>query len=280
MLRNALRHRHCLVSLFFVGVLSIILACGVIASHVRTFSVKRDTAVLIGTSLPELRTSVALLRSTVEAETLFARQARSAREEQAAAYIFPSGSPVPRAVLTLEQLSLALRDSTNGQFSLGSLTFSSKTENKGTHKILDGTAVMRGSFQDVARLLGVLSIGGDMMVRDALAPGVEEQFLRAIGTDQPLALRAAQDFLYLDLLEYALSPDLVEQGALSGVSDALRPTLRQMLLQGGLAEVRTALGPVAERLKERNVWPIPLIQVTSLSREGSEFRVGLGLLSR
>jgi hypothetical protein len=280
MLPNALRHRHVSVSCFFVGTLCIILACGVIASHVQTFGVKRDTAVLIGTSLPKLRTSVALLRSTVEAEELFARQARSAREEQASAYILPGGSPVPRAVLTLEQLSLALRDASQGQFSLQSLTFASTSENRGTHKTLDGTAILRGSFQDVARLLGVLSIGGDMMVRDALMPGVEEQFLHIIGTDQPLALRAAQDFLYLDLLEYALSPDIAEQGALSGVSDAVRPDLRQMLLQGGLAEVRSALGPVATRLKERNVWPTPLIQVTSLKRQESQFTVGLRLLSR
>lgn len=267
-------------ALFGLGVLMIILSCGFIASHVRTFDVKRDTAVMIGTALPELRTSVALLRSSVEAEQLFARQARAAREEQASAYVFPSGSPVSRAVLTIEQLALALRDASNGRFTLVSIGFPSQTQNHGTHKSLDGTAVFRGSFQDTARLLGVFSMAGDMMVRDALSPGTEEKFLTLIGEDEPLALKAAQDFLYLDLLEYALSPDIAEQGALSAVSDALRPDLRQLLLIGGLSDVRMGLTPVAKRLQERKVWPLPLIEVTDIVREGETYRVGLRLISR
>lgn len=280
MLPEFLRHRRLGVVLFSAGVLSIILACGTIASHVRTFSLKRDTAVMIGTSLPKERTSVMLLRSSVEAEQLFARQARSAREEQAAAFVLPSTSPIPRAVLTLEQLSLALRDASNGQFSLVSVNFSSTSTNLGTHKTLPGTAVIDGSFQDVARVLGTLSVAGDLMVRDALSPGVEEQFLETVGVDQPAALKAAQDFLYLDLLDYALTPDMAEQAALGSVSESVRADLRQLLLQGGLADVRAGLSPVAKRLKERKVWPLPLINVTSLTREGTRYTVGLELLSR
>jgi len=268
------------MTLFVLGILFTILACGLIASHVRTFSLKRDTAVMVGTALPELRTSVSLLRSSVEAERLFARQARAAREEQADAFVFPLSSPVPRAVLTFEQLSLALRDASDGHFSLLSLSFPSKTENHGTHKTLGGVAVFDGSFQDVSRLLGALSMAGDMMVRDALAPGVEAEFLRMISTDDPMTLKAAQDFLYLDLLTYALTPDIVEQGALSGVSDALRPDIRQMLLMGGLSDVRAGLSPVAKRLKERNIWPLPLIEVTNVSRKGKRYTVGLNVLSR
>jgi len=266
--------------LFAIGCVSAILACGLVASYVRTFELKRDTAVLVGTSLPELKTSVALLQSSVEAERIFARQARAAREEQAAAYVLPATSPVPRGVLAIEQLSLALRDASNGGFSLRSLSFSPGTENHGTHKTQKGTLVVDGAFSDVAKLLGALSIGGDMMVRDALDEGVEQEFLRTVGTDEPLALKAAQDFLYRDLLEYASVPDIAEQGALSTVSDFARADLRSMLLAGGLSSVRESLGPVASRLKERKVWPLPLIDVASIDRTGDRYTVTLELQSR
>lgn len=268
------------VLLFVVGCVSIILASGIVAEHVRSFGLKRDTAVMIGLSLPELKNSVALLRSSVEAERVFARQARAAREEQAAAYVLPATSPVPRAVLAIEQLSLALRDSSNGAFTLMSLSFPAKIENHGTHKTLAGIALIDGSFQNVARLLGAFSMAGDMMVRDAISLETEEAFLRQVGVDEPLALKAAQDFLYLDLLEYASAPDIAEQGALSSVSDAVRPDLHALLLEGGLAAVREGLSPVASRLKERKVWPLPLVEVTSVSRKGTRYTVGLRLLSR
>lgn len=268
------------VILFAVGCVSIILASGIIAEHVRSFGLKRDTAVMIGTSLPNLKNSVALLRSSVEAERVFARQARAAREEQAAAYVLPATSPVPRAVLAIEQLSLALRDSSSGKFTLMTLSFPAKTENHGTHKTLAGSALLEGSFQNVARLLGAFSMAGDMMVRDALSIETEEAFLRQVGADEPLALKSAQDFLYLDLLEYASAPDIAEQGALSSVSDAVRPDLHALLLEGGLAAAREGLGPVASRLKERKVWPLPLIEVTSIVRKNDRFTVGLRLMSR
>ena len=263
---------------FILGILFVVVACGILASHARLFSVKRDTAVMIGTQLPELKSSVALLQASVEAEGLFAERALAAREEQASAYVFPKDSPVARTVSLLQETVLGLKGS--GSLALVKISFGRKAEDHGSVKTTQGIAVFRGSFQDIANVLTVLGYSGDMMVRDVLPVQDQQAFLREAERSAPLSLKTCEDFLYLDLVEYASAPDKAEGRLVADAPNDAMLQIRSALLQAGLASVRSALGPVASRLKTRELWPMPLLRVDSVARDADTWTVTLTAFSR
>lgn len=266
------------VAAFVAGVMLSIAACGMLASHASLFSQKRDTAVMIGTQLPELKTAVALLHANVEAERMFADQALSAREEQAAVYILPDGSPTARTVLTVQEISRAL--ASGGDFALEKLTFDPKPKDQGSVTKTVAHATFRGSFQTMARMLAVLGFGGDMVIRDVLSPADQDAFLRQVEATAPLSLRRAEDFLYLDLMQYAADPDKSEQRMLEDVPTEAVSDLRATILGAGLGTVRAAFSGIAGGLYEKSLWPIPLMKVTSLKRSGDRWAVDFVVFSR
>ena len=263
---------------FTVGILLSIGACGVLASHARLFSQKRDTAVMIGTQLPQLKSTVSLLSASVEAERIFAEQSLTAREEQASVYVLPDGSPAPRTVKTLQEISRSLSD--NGDFVLEKLTFDAVPQDQGNFKTLKARAVIRGSFQKTARLLGVLGFGGDMVVRDTLSPAVQEEFLRQIEATAPLSLKRAEEFLYTDLMQYAANPDKNEQRMLEDIPTAAVSDIRATLLGAGLASVRSAFVGIASGLFEKGLWPMPLMNVQTVERNGDRWEIEFLVFSR
>lgn len=266
------------VLLFGVGILLSIGACGVLASHIGLFSQKRDTAVMIGTQLPELTSEVALLSANVEAEKMFATQALAAREEQASVYILPDGSPVPRTVKVLQEISRTIGQ--DGHFVLEKLTFDPASKDQGGYRTFIAHAVFRGSFQNTARMLAILGFGGDMMVRDVLSPEAQNTFLRFIESTAPTALRRSEDFLYLDLMQYAAQPDKSEQRMLEDLSVSAASDIRAMLLDAGLASVRSAFDDIASGLFEKGLWPMPLMNVRSLERSGDRWIVEFAVFGR
>ncbi len=263
---------------FIAGMLLAIGACGMLASHASLFSRKRDTAVMIGTQLPELKSTVSLLSANVEAERIFAEQVLSAREEQASVYILTDGSPAPRTVKTLQGISRLF--GIDGDFVLEKLTFDSAPKDFGSFKTLTAHAVFRGSFQKTARMLAVLGFGGDIMVRDTLSPAVQDAFLRQIEASAPLSLNHAEDFLYLDLMLYAANPDKSEQRMLEDVPSSTVSDIRATLLNAGLASVRSAFVGIASGIFEQRLWPMPLMKVRNLQRTGDRWIVEFAVFSR
>lgn len=275
----SLRHRQLLsVGAFFLGLTLAAVATGLLASHTRLFSQKRDTAVMVGTELPDLKSSVALLRVSVEAERYFAAEAMAAREEQASVFILPDTSPAPRTVSAMQELAAAI--GVDGGLALEKLTFDPKSVDKGSTKSLGAHAVLRGTYQGVARLLGVLGFSGDMMVRDVLSTQTQEDFLRRIEAASPASLKSAADFLYLDLVQYAADPDSFERRIFQDVSADAAADIRAVLLEGGLMQVRSALGGVAQSLKKGDAWPLPLLAVDRLTRDGDRWTLDFTVFSR
>lgn len=263
---------------FCTGLVLFMVACGVIASHARLFTQKRDTAVMIGSQLPVLKSTVALLSASVDAERAYSLQALAAREEQASAYILPGVSPVSRVVSALQEIVIGL--DRGDELTLESQTFASTPKDTGSIKETSGTVVLQGSFRAVAELLMVIGYGGDMMVRDVLSVEDQQKFLEQVEVSAPLSLQAAEDFLYLDLVEYASSPDSAEQSILPDAQPDVVDAVRSFLLQAGLAGVRSALSHVAPHLKERKLWPLPLMRVQSIVRDGNRWTVQMIAYSR
>lgn len=266
--------------LFGLGVLLIVLATWLLVSHMRIFSLKRDTAVMIGTGLPERRSGVALLAANVEAERMFQQEALAAWEEQASVYVLPDRSPVPRALRAMQETVLVLSREAGLSLSALSITFDTKTVDHGSVKTLRGKSTLRGNYQAVARFLGVLSFSGDMMIKDAFTPEAQEAFLRQVESSAPLSLGAAESFLYLDLLQYAANPDQAEQRMLQDMPTGVLADTRAFVLENGAADIRRVFEGIASRLRDKEVWPFPLMRIDHVVRSGDQWTVEFTLFSR
>ncbi len=251
-----------------------VIACGLLVNHTRTFTLKRDTAVMIGTTLPELKASVALLSANMQAEQRFAENALGAREEQATVYVLPTGQAAARAVQSLNAIASALT-SAGGTVAVSRLTFAPASVDRGSIRTLGADLQLTGNFRSVARFLGILGYSGTMMVRDALSDEATDTFLRQMETLSPLSLNAAENFLYTDLLAYAAAPDQAEQLMLSDLAAEAQADIRSFLLQAGLARIRSAFSGIAPDLRDLRVWPLPLVSVQSMTRNGDQWNVAL-----
>jgi hypothetical protein len=269
------------LTLFAMGAVLTVIACALLALHVQRFQAKRDTAMMIGSTLPALKSDVALLQATVEAEELFARVALASKEEQVRAYVLPEGSPVPRFTKALQETVLAIGAITGSSLSLERIKVDPASLPKvGGVTPIKAEIVLRGSFFSVARLLAVLATSGQMTVRDALTPAGQDLFLRIIEEQAPLSLKAAQELLYTSVINYAAHPDLSEQAVMAEVPAATLTDVRSTLLTAGLATLRTTFQDLGAVLAARDVWPLPLMSVESLSRNGDQWTVGVVMYRR
>lgn len=263
------------VVLFGLGMLLSVIACGLLVAHARTFGLKRDTAVMIGTTLPALQSSVTLLNANREAEQFFAEHALSSREEQASIEVLPKGPGNARAVRALHEIALAINKSNDKALAISTISFDSAPINHGSYATVGAHLQLRGSFASVGRFLAVLSYSGDMMVRDVLGDEAAEQFLRQVEADSPLALKRSADFLYLDLLQYAVDPDQAEHLLLQDMPTESRADLRSFLLRSGLAQVRSIFDSIAGALRDTHIWPLPLVAIDHLEQNGDQWNVDL-----
>ncbi len=266
--------------LFSCGIVLSVVACGLIAAHTRSFSLKRDTAVMIGTTLPELRSSVALLRANTEAEQLFAQNARIAREEQASVYILPEGPAASRVVDALTTIATALGKEMKSDGSMSSLTFDTTVMDHGSYKTVGAHLTIRGDRHFLARFLTILSFGGDMMIRDVLTEDDIDRFLRLVEADSPLSLKDAEDFLYTDLLQYLAHPEHVEQALWKDISPEAQSDLKTFLLTSGLPSAKMAFGSLVSAMNTKRVWPLPLLSIDALSHDADRWLIDVTLYRR
>ncbi|MDD5055157.1 MAG: hypothetical protein PHZ00_02715 [Candidatus Peribacteraceae bacterium] len=264
------------IGLFLLGILLTVITCGILGGSVDLLSRKRDTALTIGTSLPELTSSVTLLRATVAAERLFTEQSLLSQEEQAAAYVLPERSPVPRFVRSAQAIVAAI----GGGLKIETMTFDKPTGPEQGIRNYPGRIVLRGTYQDVARFLGILGLSGKALIRDVLPATVSRSYLAFIEETSPLALKDAVRFLFTDLLAYAAAPDQMEKQALRDLPANVLPDVRSLLLQGGLSHVRASLSAVAPSIRNAETWPLPLVTVTQLDRDGDRWTVEVTVMGR
>lgn len=259
---------------FALGCVAFLVACGLLVSYAQLFGLKRDTALMIGTTLPEKKAAVALLKANTEAEELFQSESLASREEQAQVYVLPLGSPGPRIADVVSEVVRTIHSTPGATLSLQTLTIGAPVD-QGKQKAFSVHIVLRGSFQSVSRLLQILDIGGQMLVRDAISESAREQFLSQVEESAPLSLKGATDFLYLDLLAYAALPDALEEQSLKDIPADILASVRAQLLKAGLAGVRSAFDGIAQDLRDRRIWPLPLLSVQSMTRAGDTWTVGM-----
>jgi hypothetical protein len=271
--------RHAGVALFLAGAFLVVVSAGLLARHAAAFSGKREHAVEIGSALSIKHSTVTLHAAQLEAERAFVRGALTAREEQAEVYVLPDTSPVPRMVKALDELSRILTKA-GSEVHVDRIVFDASPEDHGTFKSLRGTTVFHGSYQSVARLLGLLSFSGDMMLKDVLPASVQETLLQDIEAAAPLSLRAAHDFLYLDLLQFALDPSRQEDQMFADVPPEVVLDMKAFLIEQGTGPLRTTFEGIAPAIKASSIWPLPLVRVERVVRHGADWEVTMVVYMR
>ncbi len=267
------------ISGFVVGILLSVTACGLLAVHAGSFSLKRDTAVMIGTTLPELRSAVVLLRANREAEQFFTQHALASLEEQASVYVFPDVPSASRAILSVQTIVQSLPPACRS-LKLASLSFDPVTVDLGAYTTVRASMQMTGSYRCVARLLAILSFSGHMMVRDVLPSSTADALLATVESQSPLSLKTAEDFLFMDLLSYALQPDIAEASLFRDLSTAVKADLTGLLASSPLSVLRAAFDAVDASRFDHTVWPLPLLSVQHIVREGDLWTIDLQLYRR
>ncbi len=257
------------IGLFLLGVILTVIACGVLGNSTGLLSRKRNTALTVGTTLPELSSSVTLLRATVAAERAFTEQSLLSQEEQAQAYVLSDHSPVPRFVGSAQAIVSAI----GGGLAIEKIAFDNPVPAEKGIRTYAGHIVLRGTYQDVSRFLGILDLSGKALIRDVLPQETTQSFLKIVEESSPLALKDAVRFLYTDLFAYAAAPDQAEKQALRDLPASVLPDVRSLLLQGGLSQIRSSLSSVASSIHGADTWPLPLVTVTHVDRAGERWTV-------
>jgi hypothetical protein len=267
------------VASFVLGIVLAVMSCGLLAMHARSFALKRDTAVMIGTTLPELRSRTALLAAEREAERVFARTALSAREEQASVYVLPDRPSAERTITVLSALADAVSFGSSRASVLSTLFDESARDRKG-YRTVGMHLRIASDIPALIRFLAVLSYSGDMMVRDTLSPDAIKDLLRSVESKSPLALKAAQDFLYGDLPSSIAAADTAENFLPKDLPENANADIRAILARSGWAMARSILAPSITALRNPSVWPLPLTTVDRIVRDRDAWKVDLTLYRR
>jgi Tfp pilus assembly protein PilN len=277
MVRKALQHRFTLQhGAFAIGVILVAVALVLLTQFAASFSEKQTMAMTIGSELPALRSKVAMLDASVEAQRIYGGDADASREEQAQVYILPDEFDTAKAVRSLQEVALALEDG----IKLDGVTFAKDPIDSGTLQALPATVTIHGTAKQVARFLRVLDLSGKFTVRDALTAETVTKLLTQFEEVSPLSLKQAEQFLYVDLIVYASNPDEAESRMLKDINPSAAIDIRSFLLKSGLSDIRSILSDIALPLKDKRIWPLPLIKVLTVEQTGDKWVVGVELLKR
>ncbi len=261
---------------FGIGLCATAAALLLLIAHARIFSEKRDMALIIGTELPALRSRVALLEAGVEAQKIYGSEAAASREEQAQIFILPEEPDIARAVRSVQEITLAIKQG----LTVESISFGKTPSGTGALKALPGTIVLKGDAAHMARFLRILDLAGTFTVRDALTAGTASKFLADIQEASPLSLKNAEQFLHTDLITYAAQPDTTEDRMLQEIQPSAAVDIRTFLLKSGLADIRAVLSDIAASLRDKRVWPVPLLLVQSVEQVGDKWTLHIEIVSR
>lgn len=266
-------------TMLIVGLTLIVGSSLLLSTHASAFGTARTSAMTLGSALPSLRSQVALLESSVQARQIFGAEADAAREEQASIFILPKDPDTARMVSVLHAIAQALRED-GADITIDAITFDKQVMTSGDHRALPTTVSMHGNLASVSRLTSILKLAGVLSVSDALAPGAGKEFTQMVESMHTLSLPAAERFLALNLADYAAEPDGAESRLTQDLSIDDAVSLRTFLLKSGLSDVRLTLGEVATTLRDKCLWPMPLVHIDSLEGNGSVWTLKMGLLAR
>jgi hypothetical protein len=263
-------------SVFFgMGCLLVLLAVSLFTIRLADAASLRARSLQLGDRLTELKTSIALLTATIEAERFYGSTSREAFEEQASVYVLPERLDTARVIKLFSSLTRMVSVS-EAQCTVSRLTFDDREHGNGT-AFVPAHLTLSCNAAQTARILSILGYTGNMIVADALGSHASE-FLLMVQEKAPVSLSDAYTLLHTDIATYAASPEDSEGRLLGGfsVQDAL--DLKTFLLTSGLADARTVLAGPAEELKAARLWPLPLLSIDSMTFNGMQADISLKFL--
>ncbi|MBM3230906.1 hypothetical protein FJZ28_01105 [Candidatus Peregrinibacteria bacterium] len=275
---SALQLHPVLCYLSGAGLLSI--AALLMVLHVNTISRVRDVSVPIVSEIPQLERRLALLQEQTELTELHAATIVGSPEEHIRIFALPEQTDLGRLMAVFD----VVREVYGRE---GTLTEMSD--------IVMGDAVDKGNglraqtvslefiaHEDAMRsVLLLIRLAGLMTVGDALSEQERALLLQAVETENPAGIIALEEFLSVQLQDFAENPKLYEDQLLRSFStpaflNTFHAAIRSSLLREAQELLSSDLGGVLVRYK---LWPLQIMTVDTVSlRPGSApkwHRIGL-----
>jgi hypothetical protein len=263
MRRKARRRRqHIRAALFLsAGVGMLAISGSLLSTHASAVLSVREVSLPIVAQLPNMERRLATLSDQVEMAELNAAMRTGSLQERVNVFVLPEDIDFDRLLLTFDIVSQEL--AAEGIFTAitdVSITdpVASSEEGLDTRSVsLKFAAHERGvgAFLSLLRMAGLLTVG------DTLSD--EERRLLLVKTEEenPAGVVAIEQFLTLDLLEYAREPKTYEAQLLRSFSSpSFIKTLEDMLQSPLMRDVRRMLGGnIGKTLESYSLWPLPFM---------------------
>lgn len=256
------------------GCLLVLAALWLFTHQLASVTALRARSMQLGDRLTELKTSIAMLRATTEAERFYGSVSREAFEEQASVYVLPQKIDTARTIRMFSSLT-EMVSVPGSPCSVKKIIFDGNVQ-EGETSFIPTHVSLHCNAAQLERILGILGYTGKMIVADVLKDHAAD-FLLLVQEKAPVSLPDAYALLNANLLTYAASPEESE-GRLLGslpVQDAL--DVQSFLLQSGMSDVRAVLSGPASILKDKKVWPLPLLTVDRMTFDGGDALIDMKL---
>jgi hypothetical protein len=270
------------LSLVFVGSVLFLVSAFALRSHATALLLMREDALPLAADLTSLSQKLSLIQEQISLTEGSQAQTRASIREQLSTFVLPEKPNQARAVAVLDALQFALKQDTHlftsSSVQLGEVAVSQ------TNASLHALPIHTSFTVDEAGAKSLLlfeELSGALTVGDVLTSGQTSAFVRACTEGNPANAPALEQFLSLDLLLYARSPDSALQKLLGSVSssscsDVAHSTIRD----SKLTEAAKLLGgSFGETLRARNLWPMPFFvaRAVALRAEGDNVEVSMEL---
>jgi hypothetical protein len=258
-------------------------AGALVFTHAFTIRQVKEVGVPAAMLLPKMETRLLLLKDQLEAAELQEALRTGSAAEQLHTHVLPADLNLDRLLATFD----LLRDA----FQRDLLLFSLSPIHVGEPSPLPGADGIRAipvsleaevSEEGMDKLMLLLRLSGAMTVSDALTPSELSSLINLTEQENPAALTVLEQFLAVDLLQYAKQPEAYESQVLRSLtSEDFEIQFTELLKHSMLAKARYLYGgSIGDLLEAHNLWPAQMLGVRNVERTSlanGKFRLKLEL---
>lgn len=252
--------------LLTMGVVHLFAAALLFHQHLSVVHTVQDTAVPLLAQLPDLKQQSSVLAQQVELMELRSAVAVGSPTERVNSYVLPPELSAERVVASLETVLRTLEDadlaSKKTDVHLG------ETVVHQTYRSTPVTVDVALHEDGLRTLLTFVRHAGTLTVADALTVQQRSLLLKQTEAENPAGIRALEQFLGADLLDYARNPQSYRNSLAKSFSgEQFMPTFDTIVRTSALRSANEVFaGELGDKLHEQRLWPLPLMQLASLTQ--------------
>lgn len=251
---------------FGAGLACMSVSVFLISMHVQMISDVRDVSVPIVAALPSLERRLSVLEEQVELTELHTKTKRGSIEERRDMFALPEEIDLDRLLAAFEVVQdVLLREGLLSQVS--DIAVSKETEDDLSHEILSLETALHDD--GLKTLLMMVQLSGLLTVGDVLTDQERMLLTERIELENPAGIVALEQFLSVDLLDYAENPKLHEEHLKRSFrSTTFLNAFHNVIRTSFLRDVRELEQTgVPSALRTYKLWPLQMMAIDTLTIE-------------